>query len=58
MGGGHAALLGEGRRAHKLLLGKLEGKRPHIRPKMRWESNITWDLKQVDYECDWETHSG
>ena len=38
-----------------MLLGKPEGKCPRGRPKMRWEDNITWDLKKVDYEGDWKT---
>ena len=24
------------------------------RPKIRWEDNIIWDLKKVDYEGDWK----
>ena len=52
--GGHVARMGYGRRAHKLLLGKPEGKRSRGRPKIRWENNIFWDLKEVDYEGDWE----
>ena len=46
--------IGDERRAHKLLLEKPEGKRPLGRPKIRWEDNITWDLKEVDYESDWK----
>ena len=47
--------MGDGRRAHKLLLGKPKGKHPPGKPKIRWEDNITWDLKDVDYEGDWKT---
>ena len=47
--------MGEGGRAHKLLLGKSEGTRPRGRPKIRLEDNIIWDLKKVDYEGDWKT---
>ena len=37
---GHVAQMGDGRRAHNLLLlGKPEGKRPSGRPKTRWEDN-------------------
>ena len=35
---GHVARMGDGRRAHKLLQGKLVGKR-HSRPKIGWEDN-------------------
>ena len=34
---------------------KTEGKHPYSRPKIRWEDNIIWDLKEVDYEDDWKT---
>ena len=43
------------RRTHKLLLGKPDGTRPRGRPKIRWEDNITRDLKEVDYEGNWKT---
>ena len=46
--------MGDGRRAHKLLLGKLEEKHPLGRPKIRWEDNIIWDLREVGYESDWK----
>ena len=47
--------MGDGRRAHKILLGKPERTRPRGRPKIRWEDNIIRDLKEVDYEGDWKT---
>ena len=47
---GHAAHIGDGRKAHKFLLRKLECKRPCGKLKIRWE-----DLKDVDYEHDWRT---
>ena len=47
--------LDDERRAHKILLGKPENKRPCGRAKIRWEDNI-WNLKAVDYESDWKTH--
>jgi len=28
-------------------LGKLEGKRPHGRPRLRWENNIKMDIQEV-----------
>ena len=53
---GHVVRTGDGRIAHKLLLGKSEGKRPSRRQKIRVEDNIIWDLKEVDYDGDWKTH--
>jgi hypothetical protein len=34
----------EKRNAHKILVGKSEGKRPLGRPRRRWVNNITIDL--------------
>ena len=47
--------MGDERKAHKLLLGKLKGKCPHGKPKIRREDNFIWDLKEVDYEGGWKT---
>ena len=47
--------MGDGRKAHKIFLGKPEEIRPRGRPKIRWEDNIIRDLKEVDYEGDWKT---
>ena len=47
--------MGDGKRAHQILLGKPEGSRPRGRPKIRCEDNIIRDLKEVDYEGDWKT---
>jgi len=41
---GHAARMGEDRDVHRVLVGKLEGKRPLGRPRRRWEDNIKIDL--------------
>jgi hypothetical protein len=41
---GHVARMGETRNAYKILVGKLEGKRPLGRPGCRWVDNITMDL--------------
>ena len=44
----------EGRGAHKVLVGKPEGKRPLGRPRRRWEDNIKTDLQEVGRSCgDW-----
>jgi hypothetical protein len=38
--------MGEMRNAHKMLVGKLEKKRPLGRHRRRWEDNIRWLLKK------------
>ena len=35
--------------AHKILLGKPERKHSSGRPDSRWEDNLIWDFKEVDY---------
>jgi hypothetical protein len=32
--------MGEMRNAYKILIGKPEGKRPLVKPRLRWEDNI------------------
>jgi len=44
---GHVALMVEGRGAHRVLVGKPEGKRPLGRHRRRWEDNIKMDLREV-----------
>ena len=45
---------GEGRGVHRVLVGKLDGKRPLGRPRRRWEDNIKMDLQEVGGGCgDW-----
>jgi hypothetical protein len=39
--------MGEERGMHRLLVGKIEGKRPLSRPRCRWEDNIKMDLQKV-----------
>jgi len=46
----HVAYMGEMRNAYKILVRKPEGKRPHGRPRRRWEDNIRMDLKETGYE--------
>jgi hypothetical protein len=41
---GHVARMGEERGAYRVLVGKLEGKRPLGRPTLRWVDNIRMDL--------------
>ena len=44
----------EGRGAHKVLVGKPEGKKPLGIPRRRWEDNIKMDLQEVGRGCgDW-----
>jgi len=51
---GHVARMGEGRDVYRVLVGKLEGKRPLGRPRSRWEDNIKMDLEEVGGSCgDW-----
>ena len=46
--------MGKGRGVHRILVGKLEGKRPLGRPRRRWEGNIKMDLQEVGGGCgDW-----
>ena len=48
------ARMGQGRGAYRVLVGKLEGKRPLGRPRRRWEDNIMMDLQEVGWGCgDW-----
>ena len=49
------ARMGEGRRVHRVLVGKHEGKRPLRRSIRRWEDNIKMDLQEVGGGCgDWK----
>jgi hypothetical protein len=51
---GNVACTGKERGAHRVLVGKPEGKRPLGRLRHRWEDNIKMDLQEV--ECggmDW-----
>jgi hypothetical protein len=38
------------RGVYRILVGKLDGKRPLGRPRRRWEGNITMDFKEVGLE--------
>jgi hypothetical protein len=51
---GYVAGMGEKRNAFRLLVGKLEGKRPLGRPRRRWVYNIRMDLGEVGWDdVDW-----
>ena len=43
----HVARVGEERGVYRVLVGKLEGKRPLWRPRRRWVDNIGMDLQEV-----------
>jgi len=44
---GHVASIGEERRVCRVLVGKLEGRRPMGRRRHRWVDNIRMDLQEV-----------
>jgi hypothetical protein len=46
---GHVARMGEGRGVYRVLVGKLEGKRPLGRPRHRWEDNIKMGRTGFDW---------
>ena len=46
---GSVARMGERRGAYRVLVGKREGKRPHGRPRLRWEDNIKTILQEVGW---------
>jgi len=43
----HVARMGEERVVYRVLVGKLEGRRPLGRPRRRWVDNIRMDLQKV-----------
>ena len=45
----HAARMVERRGVYRDLVGKPKGKRPHGRPRCRWEDNIKMDLQEVGW---------
>jgi hypothetical protein len=51
---GHVALMGEGRGAYRILVGRPEGRRPLGRPRRRWDDNIKMDLQELGWGgMDW-----
>jgi hypothetical protein len=44
---GHVARMGEDRKLYKVLVGKLEGRRPLERPRRRWEDGIRMDIREI-----------
>jgi len=50
----HVACMGAGRGVYRVLVGKLERKRPLGRPRLRWEKNNKMDIQEVGCEgMDW-----
>ena len=51
---GYVACMHEKRGVHRVLVGKLEGRRPLGRPRRRWAHNIRTDLQEVGCgDMDW-----
>ena len=50
---GHVARMGEGRGAHRVLVGKPEGKRKLGKPRRSRDNNIKMDLREVGGGGDW-----
>ena len=51
---GHVARMDEERGVYRVLVGKLEGRRPLGRPRRRWVDNIRTDLLEVGFGyVDW-----
>jgi hypothetical protein len=42
--------MNEKRTAHRILVGKPEGKRPLGRPRHRWVDNIKMDLREIGWD--------
>jgi hypothetical protein len=50
----HVSQIGEKRNAHRILVGKLEGRRLLGRPRHRWEDNIKMDVREIGWGgMDW-----
>jgi hypothetical protein len=46
--------MGENGNVYRLLVGKLEGKKPLGRPRRRWVDNIKFDLEEIGWgDVDW-----
>jgi hypothetical protein len=51
---GHVVRMGAVRNDYKMLVGKPEGKRPLVRPRRRWEGNISMGLREIGRKrFDW-----
>jgi hypothetical protein len=45
--------MGEKKGAHRILVGRPEGRRPLGRPRRRWEDNIKMDFQELGWGMDW-----
>jgi hypothetical protein len=45
--------MAEKRGAYMILVRRPEGRRPHEKPRRRWEDNIKMDLQEVGWGIDW-----
>jgi hypothetical protein len=45
--------MGEGKNVYRILVGKLEGKRPIGRPRRRWEDGLKMDLREIGWWGLW-----
>jgi hypothetical protein len=46
---GYVARMGEKQNAYRILVGKLAGKRPLGRPRLRWVDNVKIDLREIGW---------
>ena len=49
---GHVGHMEQSRNTYRVLVGKLEGKRPFGMPRHRWEDNIKMDLREIGCDTD------
>jgi hypothetical protein len=47
--GNHVARMGDRRGAYRVRVGRPEEKRPHGRPRLRWEGSIKIDVQEVEW---------
>jgi len=45
--------MGERRDVYKMLVGRPERNRPHVRLRRRWEDNMRWIFKKLNGGMDW-----
>jgi hypothetical protein len=50
---GHVARMGEGRNMYRVLMGKLQGKRPLERSRRKWKDGIKMDLREIGWGGVW-----
>jgi hypothetical protein len=50
---GHVACMGGGRNGHRILVGKLEGKRTLERPRRRCDDGIKMGLREIGWGMEW-----